>query len=162
MRKLFLVVSFLIILPVLVAAQNVVKSENKITGVNSKQFRLESELKSIYERFLQAITKRDIEAYQKLITDKYTFTRGNTGEVLDKEHRIAQLKQESKYAEVYNILSVKFSAYKLFSIGNFDIEEKDIYQGNSFNSLLRTTVIFVKVKHHGWQIAAVHSSPMPK
>ena len=73
-----------------------------------------------------------------------------------------QLETEAVYVEAFNITSAKFSIYKNSAIGNFDLEEKDVFQGTEYNHLFRVTVSFVKTVNKGWKIAAVHSTPVSR
>jgi hypothetical protein len=97
-----------------------------------------------------------------MTTNKYVFTRGNRAEVLTKEQRLEQLQTEAENIEAFNITSAKFSIYKNSAIGNFDLEEKDVFQGTEYNHLFRVTVSFIKTKNKGWKISAVHSTPISK
>ncbi len=162
MRYLILIVFIVILMPVFVAAQKT--NEPTIEGINSaseKQL-LEAQLKTLYGQFLEAISEGDVETYAEMTTNKYVFTRGNRAEVLTKEQRLEQLQGEAEYIESFNITSARFSTYKNSAIGNFDLEEKDVFQGTEYNYLFRVTVSFVKTIDKGWKIAAVHSTPVSR
>ncbi len=162
MRNLVLIVFVIILMPVLVAAQKTSEANiESLTAASEKQL-LEIQLKTLYGQFLEAISQGDVETYAEITTNKYVYTRGNRAEVLTKEQRLMQLETEAVYVEAFNITSAKFSIYKNSAIGNFDLEEKDVFQGTEYNYLFRVTVSFVKTKNKGWKISAVHSTPISK
>jgi ketosteroid isomerase-like protein len=162
MRNLVLIVFVIILMPVLVAAQKTSEANiESLTAASEKQL-LETQLKTLYDQFLEAISQGDVETYAEITTNKYVYTRGNRAEVLTKEQRLMQLEAEAVYVEAFNIMSAKFSIYKNSAIGNFDLEEKDVFQGTEYNHLFRVTVSFVKTKNKGWKISAVHSTPISK
>ncbi len=71
-----------------------------------------------------------------MITNKYVFTR-DSGETLNKEQRVQQLKAEAEYVESFNITSARFSIYRNSAVGNFaDVMLKDsTYSASAFNLL---------------------------
>ena len=162
MRNLVLIVFIMISIPVLVVAQKT--NETNIEAINSvsEKQQLEEQLRTLYGQFLESISEGDVETYAEITTNKYVFTRGNRAEVLTKEQRLEQLQTEAVYVESFNITSARFSIYKNSAIGNFDLEEKDVFQGTEYNHLFRVTVSFVKTIDKGWKIAAVHSTPVSK
>ena len=162
MRNLVLIVFIMISMPVLVVAQKT--NEITIEGINSasEKQQLEEQLRTLYGQFLEAISEGDVETYAEMTTNKYVFTRGNRAEVLTKVQRLEQLQREAEYIESFNITSTRFSIYKNSAIGNFDLEEKDVFQGTAYNHLFRVTVTFVKTIDNGWKIAAVHSTPVSR
>ncbi len=162
MRNLVLIVFVIILMPVLVAAQKTSEANIESLTVASEKQLLEIQLKTLYGQFLEAISQGDVETYVEITTNKYVYTRGNRAEVLTKEQRLMQLETEAVYVEAFNITSAKFSIYKNSAIGNFDLEEKDVFQGTEYNYLFRVTVSFVKTKNKGWKISAVHSTPISK
>lgn len=145
-----------------VVAQNT--NETNIENINfaSEKQQLEEQLKNLYGQFLEAISEGDVETYAELTTNKYVFTRGNHAEILTKLQRLEQLQREAKFIESFNIASATFSTYKNSAIGNFDLEEKDVFQGTQYNHLFRVTVSYVKTIDKGWKIAAVHSTPVSR
>ncbi len=162
MRNLVLIVFVIILMPVLVAAQKTSEANIESLTVASEKQLLEIQLKTLYGQFLEAISQGDVETYVEITTNKYVYTRGNRAEVLTKEQRLEQLQTEAENIEAFNITSAKFSIYKNSAIGNFDLEEKDVFQGTEYNYLFRVTVSFVKTKNKGWKISAVHSTPISK
>lgn len=162
MRNLILIVLILITLPVLAVAQNSNKPVGRGATFYFKERPLETQLKSLYEQFLEAISKGDIETYQRLTTDTYVFTRGTSGEVLFKEQRLKQLEAEAKIIVGFDMTSAKFAIYKDSAVGIFDLTEKDVQQDKPYSYPLRVTVFFVKIDNKDWQIAAVHSTPVAK
>lgn len=162
MRNLVLIVLVLIILPVLITAQNSTEPFGRSAAFYSKERPLENQLKSLYEQFLEAISKGDVETYQQLTTDTYVFTRGTNGEVLFKEQRLKQVEAEAKIIVGFDMTSAKFAIYKTTAVGVFDLVERDVHEEQQYNYPLRVTVTFVKINNNDWQIAAVHSTPVSK
>lgn len=160
MRNLILIVFVIILMPVLIAAQKTTESNVESIAPALEKQQLEIHLKALYGQFLEAISEGDVETYAEITTNKYVFTRGSRAEVLTKEQRLGQLEAEAENIEAFNITSAKFSIYKNSAIGNFDLEEKDVFQGTEYNYLFRVTVSFVKTKNKGWKISAVHSTPI--
>ncbi len=161
MRNLVLIVLVVISMPILIAAQKSTEANVESTAATLRKYQLETQLKNLYSSFLETISEGDIEAYSQMITNKYVFTR-DSGETLNKEQRVQQLKAEGEYVESFNITSARFSIYRNSAVGNFDLEEKDVFQGTDYNYLFKVTVFFVKTKNEGWRIAAVHSTRISK
>lgn len=158
MRKLILLAFVMIALPVLIAAQENTEENTKNSVAALKKSPLETQLENLYDRFLRAISEKDIETYRQMTTGKYVFTRGTRGEVLNKEQRIEQIKAEADKTEIYSITSAEFSIYENSAIGSFDLKEKNIYKETEYNFSLKTTVFFVKTTGEDWKIAAIHST----
>jgi ketosteroid isomerase-like protein len=162
MRNPVLIVLLIILMPALIAAQTTTGAKVESSNAATERQLLETQLKTFYNQFLEAISQGDVETYAEMTTNQYVFTRRSNGEVLDKEQRLQQLKAEAEYIESFNITAARFSIYKNSAIGNFDLEEKDVFQGTEYNHLFRVTVSFVKTVNKGWKIAAVHSTPVSR
>ncbi len=158
MRDLVSIALLLLIIPVAITAQKTSEPNTESVIVSSKTQRLEIQLKTLYERLLQAISEKDVETYKQMTTDKYVFTWGNRHQVLNKEQRVEIIRAESETKEVFSITSARFSIYKNSAIGNFEVAEKSVSQNEEYNYLNKTTVVFIKTKKNGWKIAGGHSS----
>jgi ketosteroid isomerase-like protein len=162
MRNLILVFLLLITFPVLGIAQKTNETVVQNETIKSKERQVENQLKTLYAQFLGAISKGDVETYEKLMTDTYVFTRGTNGEVLFKEERLKQVEAESKNILGFDMTSARFALYKNSAVGIFDLIERDVHGEKQYSYPLRVTVSFVKISSTDWQIAAVHSTPVSK
>ena len=152
MRKQVLVILVIAAMPLLIAAQN----KNKSCPAMPKGENVEQQLRTVYERFLEAIREYDVEKFRCVTTDKYVFTP-DRNPVLTREERIKDIESRETKQEILNAISAKFSIYENSAVGNFTVNQKSTYQNKVYENGVRSTAFFVKIKGI-WLIAATHTS----
>src|SRR4029077_13958805 len=126
--------------------------------VSSRGASQERELRSLYQRLLDAFKSKDTATLARLWTDGYLFTDGATGRLSTKPERLQIVAELEARIDTLTLDSMTVRIDGDLAVGSALVREVATERGTRSRELIRATVVFVRTARQGWRVSATHTS----